>query len=149
MRAVLQRVSRASVEVEGRVVGSIEGGLLVYLGVGREDGPEDLAWMAAKIPGLRIFADGEGAMNRSLLETGGSLLLVSQFTLLADARKGRRPSFSEAAPNESAIPLYEGLAEAWVAQGLRVEKGIFGADMKVASVNDGPVTILLDSKRVF
>lgn len=149
MRAVVQRVLGASVRVEGRKVGTIAAGLLVYLGIGREDGPDDLDWMAAKIPELRIFSDEEGAMNRSLLDSGGAILLVSQFTLLADARKGRRPSFSEAAPNEAAIPLYEGIAHAWIEAGISVERGVFGADMKVESINDGPVTILLDSKKLF
>jgi len=150
MRAVVQRVSAASVAVHGETVSAIEAGFLVYLGVGREDGRADADWMADKIANLRVFHDAEGAMNRSLLEEGGSVLLVSQFTLLADARKGRRPSFSEAAAPEAASPLYEAVAESLAGTfGLRVGKGVFREDMRVSSVNEGPVTILLDSKRTF
>jgi D-tyrosyl-tRNA(Tyr) deacylase len=150
MRAVLQRVAEASVRVEGLVVGSIGKGILVYLGVAGGDGSSDAVWMAEKIANIRIFPDAAGAMNRSILDAGGSLLLVSQFTLLADARKGRRPSFSEAAPPDQARLLYEavrtGLTERW---GLVVEQGVFQADMRVTSVNEGPVTILLDTKKTF
>jgi len=145
MRAVVQRVASARVEVEGVAVGAIEKGLLVLLGVARGDGDRDAAWMAEKIPSLRIFEDGEGKMNLGLEEVGGALLAVSQFTLLGDARKGRRPSFVGAAPPDEANRLYERFVELARERGLTVETGRFQAHMQVHLVNDGPVTILLDS----
>ena len=148
MKAVVQRVKNASVTVEGETVGAIEGGLLVLLGVEPDDGPEDIAYIVRKTAGLRIFEDAEGKMNLSALDKGLSVLLVSQFTLLGDARKGFRPSFSNAAPPSVAIPLYEETA-AKLREVIPTETGIFGADMQVALVNDGPVTILLDSRRSY
>ena len=145
MRAVLQRVREASVTVDGAVVGEIGPGLLVLLGVGQGDAEKDLAWMVDKIPALRIFEDEAGKMNRSLLETSRQLLVVSQFTLYADTRKGRRPSFTGAMPPEEANRLYLAFCERCAALGLTVARGVFAADMKVALVNDGPVTIVLDS----
>ncbi|HOX17523.1 MAG TPA: D-aminoacyl-tRNA deacylase [Spirochaetales bacterium] len=149
MRAVVQRVSDASVTVDGRRIGAIDGGLLVYVGAGKEDGPEDVAWLAGKVANLRVFEDDSGLMNRSVLDEGGEALAVSQFTLFADARKGRRPSYSDAAPPELARPLFDAFVAALAAEGLRVETGEFGASMRVAYVNEGPVTILLDSKKTF
>ena len=149
MRAVVQRVSRASVLVDGQVTGAIESGLMVLLGVGREDTPEDAASIAEKIAHLRIFEDEQGKMNRSLLDTGGAALLVSQFTLYGDARKGRRPGFDQAAPPEKANALYEECVRALRALSVRVETGVFRAHMAVKLVNDGPVTILLDSAKLF
>jgi D-tyrosyl-tRNA(Tyr) deacylase len=149
MRAVVQRVLGASVETGGVVTGRIGPGLLVYLGVAAGDKEADSAWLAEKIANLRIFGDAEGLMNLSLLDKGGAVLAVSQFTLLADARKGRRPSYSDAAPPEAARPLYEAFVALIAAQGLAVEKGTFQAEMFVTSVNDGPVTILLDSRKAF
>ncbi len=145
MRALIQRVSQASVEVEGRIVGAIGPGLLVLLGVGQGDGVAEARLLAEKTAQLRIFADDEGRFNRSLIDTGGSALVVSQFTLYADTRKGRRPSFSEAAPPELAAPLVQAYAEALRAMAVPVEMGVFGASMRVALVNEGPVTISLDS----
>ncbi|MEW6248283.1 MAG: D-aminoacyl-tRNA deacylase [Nitrospirota bacterium] len=147
MRAVLQRVTRASVEVDGTIVGKIGLGLLVLLGVAREDGESDARYIADKILGLRIFSDDEGKMNRSLADCGGSVLLVSQFTLLGDTAKGRRPGFDRAAPPELARALYEKVADDLRAQGAPVETGLFGAHMAVELVNDGPVTFILDSRR--
>ncbi len=149
MRAVIQRVSSASVEVAGAVVGSIEHGFLALIGVGRDDTDEDAAAIAAKIAGLRIFNDDAGAMNLSLADVGGAVLAVSQFTLHGDARKGRRPSFVDAAPGESAQPLFERVVALLRREGLSVETGTFGAQMRVSLVNEGPVTILLDSKKLF
>lgn len=149
MRAVVQRVSESSVTVEGELVGAIGPGLMVLLGVGEGDGPADADYLVEKISGLRIFRDAEGKMNRSVEETGGAILLISQFTLHGDCRRGRRPSFVAAAPPETAIPLYERAAETFRARGLTVATGVFGAHMTVSLVNDGPVTILLDSKKVF
>lgn len=141
MRAVLQRVSSASVVVDGEVVGAIEGpGLLVYLGVTHDDGPNEVAWMARKIRDLRIL-DGE----RSLAEIDGPVLVVSQFTLYGDAVKGRRPTWSAAAPGAVSEPLYDAVCDALARAGTSVERGVFGADMTVASVNDGPFTVLLES----
>lgn len=145
MRAVVQRVARARVEVEGEVVGAIERGLLVYLGFGRGDTAEDRAWMLGKIAGCRIFEDDAGKMSRSVEDVGGSLLLVSQFTLYGDLRKGRRPGFDDAMPPEEAEAAYDAALREARALGLRVESGRFRADMKVCSMNDGPVTLLLDS----
>ena len=145
----MQRVSRARVTVEGRVVGEIGLGLLVLVGVAAGDGATDLDYMAGKIPEVRLFPDSEGRMNRSVHDVGGSVLLVSQFTLLGDVRKGRRPSFDAAAPPESARVAYEHLADRLRLTGLPVETGVFQAHMTVELVNDGPVTVLLDSRRQF
>lgn len=149
MRAVIQRVERASVSVEGEIRGQIGAGFLVLIGVEEGDGDADFRYIAEKVPNLRVFEDEQGKMNRSLLDVGGELLAVSQFTLLGDARGGRRPSFITAARPETADPMYERLVAEWRARGIRVETGVFGAHMKVALVNDGPVTILLDSRRRF
>jgi D-aminoacyl-tRNA deacylase len=146
MRAVIQRVSRASVEVEGRQVGAIGQGLLVLLGVARGDGEADCRFMVEKLPSLRIFSDEAGKMNRSLVDLGGSILLVSQFTLLGNTRNGRRPSFDEAAPPDEAKRWYEQVAARLRAEGTAVETGVFAAHMKVELLNDGPVTFLLDSR---
>jgi D-tyrosyl-tRNA(Tyr) deacylase len=149
MRAVIQRVTRAQVQVDGRCIGKIGAGLLVLIGVERSDTPADAAYLAAKTAGLRIFEDEAGKMNLSLLETGGSALVVSQFTLLGDCRKGRRPGFSQAALPDRSIPLYEHFIEQLKLAGLRVESGQFQVNMQVELVNDGPVTLLLDSQRQF
>jgi D-tyrosyl-tRNA(Tyr) deacylase len=149
MRAVVQRVRDARVSVESRAAGKIARGILVYLGVAQGDCEADAAYLAEKISGLRIFPDSEGVMNRSVLETGGGVLVVSQFTLLADARKGRRPSYSNAAEGAEAKRLYEYFMEKIREQGLVCESGIFQAHMEVSYTNDGPVTILLDSKKLF
>lgn len=145
MRAVVQRIATGSVEVDGAVTGAIEHGLLVYLGAGKGDVDEDRAWLLAKILGLRIF-EHEGKMDKSVVDVGGALLVVSQFTLYADVRKGRRPSFDGAMPPAEAEAAYEAFVRDARAQGIRVETGRFRAHMKVSSVNDGPVTISLDSK---
>ncbi len=149
MRCVIQRVSSASVSVDGQTVGRIGEGLLVLVGVAAGDGPADIEYVASKIEGLRIFADDHGKMNRSVVETAGSVLLVSQFTLLGDARRGRRPAFDGAAPPEAARAIYEALAARLRGGGLPVETGVFQAHMAVSLVGDGPVTILLDSARGF
>jgi D-aminoacyl-tRNA deacylase len=149
MRAVVQRVSRAQVTVEGEIAGQIGLGLLVLLGVGREDSEADAGYLAGKICGLRIFEDTQGKMNRSLQEVGGAVLAVSQFTLYGDVRRGKRPSFDDAAPPEKARQLYEFLVQQIRALGLRCETGRFQEMMKVEPVNEGPVTILLDSKKTF
>ena len=149
MRAVIQRVERASVSVEGEIRGQIGVGFLVLIGVEEGDGDADFRYIAEKVPNLRVFEDEQGKMNRSLLDVGGELLAVSQFTLLGDARGGRRPSFITAARPETADPMYERLVADWRARGIRVETGVFGAHMKVSLVNDGPVTLLLDSRRRF
>ena len=147
MKVVIQRVSSASVSIDGEVKSSIGPGLLVLLGVGHEDGPEDLAWLVKKTVGLRIFDDEAGVMNRSILETGGDILVVSQFTLMASTKKGNRPSYIGAAGHEKAIPLYDEFCEALSqAIGKPVGTGSFGAYMQVALVNDGPVTICMDTK---
>jgi D-tyrosyl-tRNA(Tyr) deacylase len=149
MRAVFQRVTRASVRVAGEAVGRIGAGALVLLGVARDDTEADAAYLAAKIASLRVFDDAEGRMNLSLAETGGELLVVSQFTLYGDVRRGRRPSWIEAAQPEDAARLYEAfVAEARKLVG-KVETGSFRAMMEVELVNDGPVTILLDSRKLF
>lgn len=144
MRAVVQRVSRAAVRIGGECVGQIGRGFLVLLGVRHTDRAEDARWLADKIAGLRVFADDEGKMNRDVSEVGGAVLVVSQFTLYGDCRKGRRPSFVEAAPPETAIPLYEEFINALRANGIPVETGRFGAMMEVELVNDGPVTLIVE-----
>jgi D-tyrosyl-tRNA(Tyr) deacylase len=149
MRAVVQRVSRAQVSVNGEIVGEIGVGLLVLLGVGREDTEADATYLAAKIVGLRVFEDDQEKMNRSVAEVDGSVLAVSQFTLYGDVRRGKRPSFDEAASPGKARQLYEFFVEQIRAAGLRCETGQFQATMKVELVNEGPVTILLDSRKEF
>jgi D-tyrosyl-tRNA(Tyr) deacylase len=149
MRAVVQRVSEASVRVDGQIVGAIGPGLLVLLGVGQGDSEQDAETLADKSVNLRIFEDENGQMNRSLLDVGGALLVVSQFTLYGDARKGRRPSFIDAAPPEEANRLYRHFVERARGFGLTVAEGVFRAMMDVSLVNRGPVTILLDSRRQF
>lgn len=149
MRAVVQRVHEASVTVKGQTAGRIDTGLLVLLGVGESDSEADAMYLADKIIGLRCFADGESKFNLSLQDVGGSVLAVSQFTLFGDCRKGRRPSFTEAARPELAVPLYEAFVNRIRAAGITVETGEFGAHMDVHLINDGPVTLLLDSKKVF
>lgn len=149
MRCVVQRVTASSVTVEEETVGSIEKGLMVLIGVCTEDTEADLKYMADKVPNLRIFDDENGVMNRSVLDVGGSILAVSQFTLYGDARGGRRPSYIRAAKPEEANALYEKLVEAWRAKGIHVETGRFRTEMMVSLVNDGPVTILLDSTKLF
>ena len=149
MRAVLQRVSRARVIVDGSVTGEIGPGLVVLMAVGREDVSANAAAMAEKIVNLRIFADDQGKMNRSLLDTGGTILAVSQFTLYGDARGQRRPSFIQAAPPELGKALYDEFVVALRALGVRVETGVFQAHMSLELTNDGPVTILLDSDKAF
>lgn len=147
MRALIQRVSRAQVIVSGESVGAIDGGLLVYAAAKPDDGPADVEYIAEKIAHLRIFQDSQGKMNLDVAQTGGAILLVSAFTLCADARKGRRPSFDSAASGSIAAPLVESLVQALRAFGLQVETGQFGADMLVESTNSGPITILLDSTK--
>jgi D-tyrosyl-tRNA(Tyr) deacylase len=144
MRALLQRVSEASVTVDGEIVGAIDAGLLVFLGVYPNDSEAELEWMADKILGLRIFADDEKAMNRSVVDVGGGVLVVSQFTLAADVSRGKRPGFSTAAAPEIAEPLYLRFLEILRARHEPIAAGVFGADMQVALVNDGPVTFLLE-----
>lgn len=145
MRAVVQRVARARVAVDGETTGQVALGLLVYLGIAPGDGPDEVEWAAKKIAELRIFPDERGRFDRSVEDVGGSVLLVSQFTLYADTRRGRRPAFTAAAAPEIAAPLVEAVRAALAGRGLAVETGRFGAHMLVESVNDGPVTILLDS----
>jgi D-aminoacyl-tRNA deacylase len=145
MRAVIQRVSEARVTVAGSVLGEIGPGLLALLGVAKPDTAADAEYLAEKILNLRVFPDEAGKMNRSLLDTGGALLVVSQFTLYGDCRKGRRPSFDDAAPAEQARPLYEHFVEVARRSGVRVETGVFQAHMEVSLVNDGPVTLLVES----
>ncbi len=149
MRAVVQRVARAEVRVDGRVVGRIGPGLVALVGVAKGDTEETGKALAEKLLNLRIFDDDEGRMNRSLLETGGGVLCVSQFTLLGDCRKGRRPSYDRAASPQEAQSLYEAFLESLRAPGVRVESGRFRAMMEVELVNDGPVTLLLDSEKLF
>ena len=145
MRAVIQRVTFAKVEVEGVISGKIGPGVLVLLGVSRTDISSDVEFVAAKIVNLRIFSDEAGKMNRSLLDTGGAMLAVSQFTLYGDCRKGRRPSFDDAAPADRARQLYEDFIAAVRKLGVRVETGVFQADMAVTLLNDGPVTLIVES----
>jgi D-aminoacyl-tRNA deacylase len=147
VRAVIQRVTRANVRVDARVAGEIGAGLLVLLGVSRADNPESAAYLAEKIVNLRIFSDPAGKMNLSLLDVGGSALVVSQFTLYGDTRGGRRPSYIQAAPPEEANRLYEEFVRSMRALDIKVETGVFQAHMQVELVNDGPVTILLDSEK--
>ena len=147
MRAVVQRVTSARVRVDGRLVGEIGRGLLVFAGVEKGDAPEDIAYIAGKVNDLRIFQDAAGKMNLSLVEAGGAALIVSQFTLCGDCRRGRRPSFDDAESPAAAKPMYEGLVDALRKLNVRVETGEFQADMQVELTNDGPVTMLLDSRR--
>ena len=149
MRCVVQRVSRASVTVEGKTTGEVEKGYMVLVGVEQGDGEADMRYCAEKVAGLRVFEDGEGKMNLSVKDVGGAVLAVSQFTLLGDALHGRRPSFSNAARPEEANALYEDFCQALRAAGIRVETGVFQTHMEVSLVNDGPVTILLDSRKGF
>ena len=149
MRCVIQRVTEASVTVDGEIIGKIGRGYMILIGVSSEDGEKDVKYMADKVPNLRIFEDADGKMNRSILDEGGEILAVSQFTLYGDARGGRRPSFSAAARPEQANALYEQLVEAWRAQGIHVETGRFRAEMQVSLINDGPVTLLMDSAKTF
>jgi len=148
MRAVVQRVTEASVAIDGETVGAIQNGLCVLLGVSVDDTESDADYLTDKLLGLRIFDDENGVPNRSVTDVGGAILLISQFTLLGDARKGRRPSYIFAARHEQAIPLYERCIER-LREAVPVETGRFGADMKVSILNDGPFTILLDSKKGF
>jgi D-aminoacyl-tRNA deacylase len=147
MRAVIQRVSEASVTVDGAIVGNIGKGFLLLLGITHTDGNVEAAWLARKIAGLRIFEDDAGKMNLGLTDVGGAVLAVSQFTLYGDARKGRRPSFVEAARPEHAQPLYTYFCDQLAAEGILVERGIFQAEMKVALINDGPVTLLIETEK--
>ncbi len=147
MIAVIQRVSEASVTIEGKVEGKIDAGFLVLLGITHEDSKEDIEWLGKKIIGMRIFGDEEGKMNLDLKSVNGNILLISQFTLHASTKKGNRPSFIDAARPEVAIPLYEQMIDFLNKElGKPIQTGIFGADMKVALLNDGPVTIVIDSK---
>ena len=149
MRCVIQRVRSASVTIDGTVHSAIGAGLLILLGVGYEDGPEDIDYLVRKIAGLRIFDDEAGVMNRSVIEVGGEALVVSQFTLMASTKKGNRPSYINAAGHEIAVPMYEAFCTALSeAIGRPVGRGVFGANMQVTLVNDGPVTICIDSKNV-
>ena len=149
MRAVVQRVSKASVKVDATITGEIGKGFLVLLGVAEDDSQDDVIFLAHKIAGLRVFEDGDGKMNLSLSDVGGKMLVVSQFTLLGDCRKGRRPSFVKAARPEKAAELYRGFVAEVRGQGIEVETGRFQQHMDVALVNDGPVTVLLDSRKQF
>ena len=149
MRCVVQRVTSSSVTVGGKISGQIGPGLMVLIGISAEDTDADLKYMAEKVPNLRIFDDENGVMNRSLLDAGGSILAVSQFTLYGDARGGRRPSYFTAAGPEMANDFYERAVAAWRQNGLHVETGRFRTEMKVSLINDGPVTILLDSEKAF
>jgi len=149
MKTVVQRVKTCSVEVEGRIVGRIEKGLLIYLGIGNEDGEREIGFLVNKILNLRIFPDSEGKMNLSVKQIAGEILVVSQFTLFADLSKGRRPSFNNAAQPDLAIPLYEKFIKELEDSGIKVERGIFGALMQVKYCNDGPVTIILDSEEFY
>lgn len=149
MRGVVQRVKHANVKVDNKIISEIEQGIMLLLGVEDSDEEKDLEYMVDKVVNLRIFSDDEGKMNKSLLDINGSILVVSQFTLLGDARKGRRPSFIDAARPEKAIPHYEEFIRRLKDKGIKTEIGEFGADMEVLICNDGPVTILLDSKKIF
>ena len=149
MRAVVQRVSEASVAVDGQVVGQIGAGLCALIGVAAGDSEEDAQWLATKVIELRIFEDEQGKMNKSLLDSGGQLLAISQFTLLGDSRQGRRPGFAAAAPPDLAQPLYARFCALARERGVTVAEGIFRATMTVKIVNEGPVTLLIDSKKLF
>ena len=149
MRAVVQRVSKAEVSVDGKIIGRIEKGILVYFGVHKDDSDKDLDYILDKVVNLRIFSDADGKMNLSLLDVGGDILAVSQFTLYGDARKGRRPSYGDAAGNEKGIMYYQRFVDGLKAKGVNTQTGQFGADMQVSYTNDGPVTILLDSFKEF
>ncbi len=149
MRAVVQRVREAEVRVDGRVTGKISRGMVVLLGVGKTDVEDAVEYLAGKLVGLRIFEDEARSMNRSLAESGGAILLVSQFTLYGDCRKGRRPSFDDAAPPDVANDFYRRFADRLAALGFPPQEGVFGAHMELALVNDGPVTVILDSERRF
>ena len=149
MRCVIQRVTSASVAIDGEVIGRCGKGYMILIGVSAEDTEADLHYMATKIPTLRIFEDENGKMNKSILDVGGEILAISQFTLYGDARSQRRPGFTAAARPDKAIPLYEALVKAWRDQGIHVETGVFGADMQVSLTNDGPVTMLMDSTKLF
>ncbi|MBH1959989.1 MAG: D-tyrosyl-tRNA(Tyr) deacylase [Flavobacteriia bacterium] len=146
MKAVIQRVSEASVKVDGKAVGEIGNGLLLLIGIDETDEKTDAEWLVQKILNLRIFGDDEGKLNRSVLDISGQILCISQFTLIADYKKGNRPSFIKAAKPDKAVPLFEYFKEEISRSGLKTESGIFGADMKVSLLNDGPVTIVMDSK---
>ena len=147
MRAVIQRVSEASVKANGKITGAIKEGLLILVGIEDADTEEDIDWLTKKIAGCRIFNDENGVMNRSVMEVGGGLLAVSQFTLMASTKKGNRPSYIRASKGDFAEPMYEKFCLALEREsGIKVEKGIFGADMKVSLLNDGPVTIIIDTK---
>lgn len=149
MRAVVQRVSRAEVRVDDKIVGRVDKGLLIYLGVGKEDSVVDIEYMAEKVTGLRIFEDENGKMNLSVKDIGGEILAISQFTLYGDVRKGKRPSFTDSAAPDKGEELYNQFINNIQNMGVGVDKGIFGAHMMIDYVNDGPVTILLDSKKQF
>ena len=147
MKLVIQRTKEASVEVDGQIVAQIDKGLLILVGVGEDDGAEDVKWLCNKVCNMRIFDDESGVMNRSVIDCGGDIIAVSQFTLMASTKKGNRPSYIKAAKHEISIPLYESfLSELSATLGREVQSGVFGADMKVALLNDGPVTIVIDSK---
>lgn len=146
MKAVIQRVSEASVKVEGETAGEIKTGLMLLIGVDEDDTPTDAMWLTQKILNLRIFGDEEGKLNKSVLDISGEILCISQFTLIADYKKGNRPSFIKAAKPEVAVPLFEEFKNELRHSGLKIESGIFGADMKVSLINDGPVTIVMDSR---
>jgi len=147
LRAVIQRVKHANVVIDGRVNGEIKKGILILLGIHNEDTNKDIKWLVNKLTGLRIFEDSEGKMNLSVEDIEGEILIISQFTLYGDARKGKRPSFTEAARPEKAIPLYEEFIKQIREKGIKTETGIFGADMKVNLLNDGPVTLIIDSPK--
>lgn len=147
MKAVIQRVKHASVTVEGRVTGQIGQGLLVFAGIGPDDTQRDVDFIADKIANLRVFQDDGGKMNRSVLDVAGAVLLISQFTLFADCRRGRRPDFTAAAPPELAQQLYQQVIDAVGEKGVPVQTGVFAADMQIEALNDGPVTLLLDSRK--
>lgn len=146
MKAVIQRVSEASVKVDGKIEGEISNGLLLLIGIDEDDNEADAEWLVQKILNLRIFGDEDGKLNLSVKDINGEILCISQFTLIADYKKGNRPSFIRAARPEKAIPLFEFFKEKIAESGLKTESGIFGADMKVSLLNDGPVTIVMDSK---
>jgi D-tyrosyl-tRNA(Tyr) deacylase len=147
MRAVIQRVSEASCRVDAELTGAIGDGLLVLLGIEDSDTMEDLDWLAQKIAGIRIFSDEQGLMNKSLSDTGGNILLISQFTLFASTKKGNRPGFTRAARPDKAVPLYESMiSKLTTLLNKKIQTGIFGADMKISLLNDGPVTLIIDTK---